>query len=59
MVGNSEIADVAPAVRLGMRAILVAIEDPPPVTTSANCSATKLVDVLDVLRGWQAQSAKM
>jgi FMN phosphatase YigB (HAD superfamily) len=53
MIGDSERADIAPARRLGMRAILVAIEDPPPLSTSANCCATTLSEVLDVLREWQ------
>lgn len=56
MVGNSERADIAPAVRLGMRTILVAIEEPPPLTTSAETCVTGLPDVLDVLRRWHAES---
>ncbi len=52
MVGNSEYADIAPAVRMGMRAILVAIEDPPPLTTAAGACVTALDLTLDVLQKW-------
>jgi FMN phosphatase YigB (HAD superfamily) len=52
MVGNSEYADVAPAVRLGMRAILVAIEDAPPPATVAGACVTGLDQALHVLQKW-------
>ena len=52
MVGNSEDADIAPAVRLGMRTILVAIEDPAPNRTAADACVTGLDQVLAVLRSW-------
>jgi FMN phosphatase YigB (HAD superfamily) len=51
MVGNSEHADIAPAARLGMRTILVAIEDPFPATSSANYRTTRLEEVLEAIRG--------
>jgi FMN phosphatase YigB (HAD superfamily) len=54
MVGNSEHADIAPAVGLGLRAILVAIEDPPPLATAANACVTGLDQALDVLETWCA-----
>ena len=52
MVGNSEHADIAPAIMLGMRAILVAIESPVPATTAADVCVTGLDQALQVLREW-------
>jgi FMN phosphatase YigB (HAD superfamily) len=52
MIGNSEYADIAPAVALGMRAILVAIEDPPPLATVAGACVTDLDQALHVLKKW-------
>jgi FMN phosphatase YigB (HAD superfamily) len=52
MVGNSESADIAPAVALGMQAILVAIEDPPPWATAADVCVTGLDQAIDVLQRW-------
>ena len=54
MVGNSEQADIAPAIRLGMRTVLVAIEDPVPTTTAADACVTGLDQALQVIRGWVA-----
>jgi FMN phosphatase YigB (HAD superfamily) len=53
MVGNSEEADIVPALRLGMRAIRVAIEEPAPAVTQAGACLTSLDQVPDVLREWQ------
>ncbi len=53
MIGNSEYADITPAIRLGMRAILVAIEDPPPPATAAGACVTGLDQALDVLQKWR------
>ena len=52
MTGNREDADIAPAVDLGMRAIRVAIEEPPPVRSAADAIATSLSDVPQILRAW-------
>ncbi|HTW10488.1 MAG TPA: HAD family hydrolase [Acidimicrobiales bacterium] len=52
MVGNSELADIAPAVQLGMGAILVAVEEPPPVTTAAAACCVSLNGALELLCRW-------
>jgi FMN phosphatase YigB (HAD superfamily) len=52
MVGNSEDADIVPAIQFGMRALLVAIEDPVPAATAAGACAQNLEQALDVLRRW-------
>jgi putative hydrolase of the HAD superfamily len=52
MVGDSEYADITPAVALGMRAILVAIEVSPPLASAADVCVTGLDQVLDVLKKW-------
>ena len=52
MVGNSEYADIAPAARLGMSTILVAIEDRFPVESRADAGVTHLLGALDVLKSW-------
>jgi FMN phosphatase YigB (HAD superfamily) len=52
MVGNSEVNDIEPAVKLGMRSIRVAIEEPPPGRTCANVLATSLIDVAQQLELW-------
>ncbi len=54
MVGDSEIKDIEPAQALGMRAIRVSIEQPPPATTRADASVTSLQEVQFVLREWAA-----
>jgi FMN phosphatase YigB (HAD superfamily) len=51
MIGNSEVADIAPALRLGMRAIRVAIEEPPAPTAASAC-VTGLDQVPELLRAW-------
>ena len=56
MVGNREQIDIEPAIALGMRAILVAIEDPPPAVTVAEAVATSLDQVAAILR-FQLQSS--
>jgi putative hydrolase of the HAD superfamily len=52
MVGNSETKDIAPAVALGMRAIRVAIEEPPPVSTRAQAVAESLAEVRQIIEQW-------
>ena len=56
MVGDSEVKDIQPAIRLGMRAIRVAIENPPPATTCAQSSVTSLDQVACLLREWAAHT---
>jgi FMN phosphatase YigB (HAD superfamily) len=50
MIGNSETKDIAPAATLGMRTILVAIEEPGPITTSADALCGSLEDVAQAVR---------
>jgi FMN phosphatase YigB (HAD superfamily) len=52
VVGNSEVSDIEPAVKLGARSIRVAIEEPPPLQTSADVLATSLFDVALQLGRW-------
>jgi HAD superfamily hydrolase (TIGR01509 family) len=52
MVGNSEPSDIRPAVALGMRAIRVAIEEPPPTSSAADAVATDLEAVLNIVSSW-------
>lgn len=54
MVGDSELKDIEPARRLGMRAIRVAIEEPPSAETCAHATATSLRQVQSILREWDA-----
>jgi FMN phosphatase YigB (HAD superfamily) len=49
MVGNSERADIEPAVALGMRAVLVAIDDRVPARSEADAVVTSLHDAAAVL----------
>jgi FMN phosphatase YigB (HAD superfamily) len=50
IVGNSEVCDIIPAMDLGMTTLLVAIEEPPPVFSSADAVAVSLADVASILR---------
>jgi FMN phosphatase YigB (HAD superfamily) len=52
MVGNSEDKDVVPARALGLRTILVAIEQPPPPTTQADAVVTSLDEATAILTTW-------
>lgn len=54
MVGNSEQADIEPAVALTMRAIRVCIEEPPPERTAAHACVNSLEEAAGVLRQWVA-----
>jgi FMN phosphatase YigB (HAD superfamily) len=45
LVGNSEVNDIEPAGKLGMRSIRVGIEEPLPERTCADVLATSLFDV--------------
>jgi putative hydrolase of the HAD superfamily len=58
MIGNSEQADVEPALRLGMRAIRVAIEEPAPAVTAADAWASELHQALCVLEDWLAPAGR-
>ena len=49
MVGNSETADIEPAVAMGMTAILVAIEEPLPSRSRAAACVTDLYQAHDAL----------
>ena len=55
MVGDSEVKDIQPAVAIGMRAIRVAIEQPPPTRTAAQAVATNLVEVRAMIAAWAAR----
>jgi FMN phosphatase YigB (HAD superfamily) len=55
IIGNSEEADIAPAAALGLRTILVGIEEPPPAATIADATATSLREALRILRSWVLQ----
>lgn len=50
VIGNKEVNDVEPALALGMRAILVYPDDPPPVTTRADAVAPDLRACAQALR---------
>jgi FMN phosphatase YigB (HAD superfamily) len=50
VVGNSETSDILPGLELGLTTVLVAIEQPPPVFSSADAVATSLADVPAILR---------
>jgi FMN phosphatase YigB (HAD superfamily) len=50
IVGNSESCDIVPGLELGMTAVRVAIEEPPPVFSSADAVAISLEDVPAILR---------
>jgi FMN phosphatase YigB (HAD superfamily) len=52
MVGNSEVNDIEPAVKLGMRSIRVAIEEPPPAQSKADLVATTLFAVAEQIERW-------
>jgi FMN phosphatase YigB (HAD superfamily) len=52
MIGNSERHDIVPAVELGMRALRVAIEEPPPAASAAHAVVTSLAAATAVLRSW-------
>jgi FMN phosphatase YigB (HAD superfamily) len=56
MIGNSEVNDIQPAVVWGMRAIRVAIEEPPPTTTAAHAVVTSLAGALEIVRRWATDS---
>ena len=57
IVGDSEIKDIQPAVALGMRAIRVAIEEPPPVTSAADAVVTGLAEARSIVAEWSAINA--
>lgn len=50
VIGNREENDVAPALELGMRAILVYPDDPAPASSSAHATAADLWECVRVLR---------
>ncbi len=49
VIANSEVSDIEPAKALGMRAIRVAIDEPPPPATNADYVCTSLTEVETVL----------
>jgi FMN phosphatase YigB (HAD superfamily) len=55
MIGNSEEADIVPAAAMGLRTILVAIEEPPRAATIADATVTSLRQALGILRSWMPQ----
>lgn len=55
MLGDSEVNDIAPAVALGMRAVRVAIEEPPPASSAAHVVVTDLPQARAIVTEW-AQS---
>jgi FMN phosphatase YigB (HAD superfamily) len=57
MLGDSQFKDIQPAVRLGMRAIRVAIEEPPAASRSAHAVVTSLSQAQSILAEWAAASA--
>ena len=52
VIGDSEVKDIRPAVRLQMLAMLVAIDSDPPATTEAHAVVTSLAEACRVLRSW-------
>jgi FMN phosphatase YigB (HAD superfamily) len=50
IVGNSERSDIIPGMDLGLTAIRVAIEEPPPVFSRADAVAVSLEDVPAIVR---------
>jgi FMN phosphatase YigB (HAD superfamily) len=52
MIGNTEEADILPALELGMRTVRVAIAEPAPAETAAERCVTSLTDALEVLQHW-------
>lgn len=52
MVGNSEVNDIIPAKELGMFAVRVCIEEPPPASSVADAVATSLDEVRSILHAW-------
>ena len=57
MVGDSEVKDIQPAVGLGMRAIRLAIEAPPPASSAAHAVVTSLSQAGSILTEWAAAAA--
>jgi hypothetical protein len=58
MVGDSETNDIEPARARGMLAVRVALEEPPPSTTSADYVGGSLHDVAEVLFGLFGQTRR-
>lgn len=58
MIGDDERNDIAPAVALGMRTILVAIEKPKPATSAAHAVAGSLHEAAATLRSWLATATR-
>jgi HAD superfamily hydrolase (TIGR01549 family) len=56
VVGDSEERDIAPGVRLGMRALRVAIDRPRPTHTAAHAVVTSLRDAATTLLRWKEAS---
>jgi len=54
VIGNKEQNDVAPALALGMHAILVHPDDPPPTSSRADAVAADLFECARALRALRA-----
>lgn len=52
MIANREDSDITPAVEMGMLAIRVAIEDPPPIRSAAHAITSSLPEALAIIRSW-------
>jgi FMN phosphatase YigB (HAD superfamily) len=52
MIGNSEQADIVPAIDLGLRTVRVALEEPLPATSAADAVVDSLARARDVLLSW-------
>jgi FMN phosphatase YigB (HAD superfamily) len=52
IIGDSEIKDIQPAVSLGMYAVRVAIETPPPASSAAHAVVTTLAQAATILTEW-------
>ncbi|TME88992.1 MAG: HAD family hydrolase [Chloroflexi bacterium] len=57
IVGDSEIKDIEPAIALGMRAIRVAIEEPPPPRSGAHAVVNNLAEARLIVAEWTAANA--
>jgi FMN phosphatase YigB (HAD superfamily) len=52
MIGDSEVKDIQPAVGMGMYAVRVAIETPPPASSAAHAVVTTLAQAASILTRW-------
>jgi putative hydrolase of the HAD superfamily len=52
VVGDSEAKDIQPALAMGMRAMRVAIEEPPPASSAAHAVVSSLAQARSTLAAW-------